>query len=81
MYLIILKPRTKRGRDLNLVGISTKDLKVKWELGGVIDDPSSYDGAVNIWVKEGQIHIGIWQGYDQTIDYKTGRVIEERCTK
>jgi len=81
MYLVILKPRTKNGRDVNLVGISTKDLKVKWELGGVIDDPYSYDGVVNIWVRQGQIHVGIWHGYDQTIDYKTGRVIEKRFTK
>ncbi len=81
MYLVILKPRTDKGQDVNLVGISTGDLTVKWELGGVIDHSSSYDGVVNIWVKEGQIHVGIWSGYDQTIDYKTGRVIEERFTK
>ena len=81
IILAILNPRIKTGKDFNLVGVSTVDLKVKWELGGTLDDQDRWDGVVNLWVRDGQVHVGIWSGTEYTIDHRTGQIQETIFTK
>jgi len=77
MFLVILDTGVKRGADINLVGISSDDLIVKWELGGDIDSEYQYDGIVNVYVKDGFVWAGSWCGMHFKIDYKTGKVLEK----
>ena len=73
--LIILDTGKKHGRDINLVGI--KDLRVKWAIGGEIENDSQYDGIVNVWVKNGAIWAGTWSGFEYKLDYQTGEIQEK----
>jgi hypothetical protein len=81
MYLTVINTGLKNGRDINLLGISTKDLKVKWTLGGELESKNSYDGIVNIWIKNGEIWAGTWSGYSYRINYSTGEIVEKKFQK
>jgi len=59
MRITIINTGVRVGRDINLLGI-TEDLKVKWALGGEIDSKDSYDGIINVWIKNGEIWAGTW---------------------
>jgi len=79
--LTIIDTGVKTGKDINLLGISAEDLKVKWALGGELDCKDSYDGIVNVWIKNGEIWVGTWSGYSYRINYRTGEVVEKRFEK
>ena len=80
-YLTIINTGVKAGKDVNLIGIATKDLKVKWALGGELDCKDSYDGIVNVWINKGEIWAGTWSGYNYRINYRTGAVVEKKFEK
>ena len=81
MYLVILDTGVERGRDVNLVGVSVADLRVRWEIGGEVDGPHQYDGIVQVWVRNGEIWAGTWSGFTYRLDYRTGEIIERAFSK
>lgn len=80
-YLVILDTGKKHGNDMNLVGVSTADLTVRWELGGELETAGSYDGIVNVWIKEGEVWAGTWSGFAYQINPKTGQILQTVFTK
>ncbi len=81
MILVILKPRRKFGRDVNLIGVSSDDLRVRWSLGGRISDPDAYDGIKKVVISDGSIWALTSVGFAYKIDYKTGEVLDEEFHK
>jgi len=81
IYLTVINTGLKTGKDINFLGISIKDLKVKWALGGELDNKNSYDGIVNIWIKNGEVWAGTWSGYSYKINYGTGEILEKKFQK
>jgi|GEM_PF-2369577 hypothetical protein len=76
-YITIVNTGVKTGKDVNLLGIAAKDLKVKWALGGELDSKDSYDGIVNVWIRNGAVWAGSWSGFSYKINHRTGVVIEK----
>ena len=81
MFLVILDTGRKRGRDVNLLGVRSGDLRVQWEFGGEQCGDDRYDGVVNVWVKGGAIWAGTWSGMHYRIDYRTGEILERQFLK
>jgi|TARA_R110000772_G_scaffold103344_1_gene204317 hypothetical protein len=77
MFLVIIDNNIKLGLDINLLGIDATSLKVKWELGGIIENEKQYDGIVNIYIKDNFVYAGTYSGFDLKIDYKTGKILEK----
>jgi hypothetical protein len=80
-YVVMLETGVRRGRDVNLVGVSTADLVVRWEIGGELDSPDQYDGVVNVYVRGGALWAGTWSGFAFRINPETGEIIETVCTR
>lgn len=76
--LVILDTGLKRGRDVNLIGIASSNLRVLWEFGGAIrsDDQSAYDGVTSVHIKGGAVWVCTWGGMHCRIDYRTGEILE-----
>ena len=77
IFIVILDTGVERGNDVNLVGIGTSDLRVKWALGGDLGSPDSYDGFVNVWVKDGKLWAGCWRGTSYELDHQSGKILRE----
>ena len=81
MYLVILETGIQARNDSNLVGISAKDLLVKWSLSGVLGSEEVYDGITDVWIRNGHVWTGTWSCWNRRIDPWTGKVLEEVFTK
>jgi hypothetical protein len=81
MYFVILETGVKRGRDMNLVGVSTSDLRVKWVVGGEIDSPHQYDGIVQVYVRGGEVWASTWSCFNYRLNYRTGEILHREFTK
>ncbi len=77
MYLVIIEDNIKSGNDINLLGIDSDDLEVKWAIGGLLDSDSQYDGIVNVYIKDKFVHAGTYSGFELKLNYKTGEIIEK----
>jgi hypothetical protein len=77
MLLVIIDNNIKSGLDINLLGIDASSLKVKWELGGIIENEKQYDGIVNVYIKDNNVYAGTFSGFELKIDYKTGKILEK----
>jgi outer membrane protein assembly factor BamB len=74
VFVVILDTGIERGRDFNLVGIDSGDLRVKWVFGGALDSASQYDGVVSVWVEDGRLWAGTWSGMAYQLDHRTGEI-------
>jgi hypothetical protein len=81
VFLVILDTGVKRGNDHNLVGIDATDLRVRWDVGGVLDSPEQYDGIVNVWIADCRLWASTWSGYSLRIDHQSGEIVERLFTK
>lgn len=81
MYLVILETGVERGRDMNLVGVSASDLRVKWVVGGEVDSPRQYDGIVQVSVRGGEVWASTWSGCNYRLNYRTGEILHREFTK
>ena len=81
MCIVILDTGLKFGRDQNLVGIASDNLRVEWVLGGEVDSQDQYDGIVNVWIRDGALWAGTWSGFEYRLDYKTVDILEKNFTK
>jgi hypothetical protein len=78
--LVILKPRQERGAEANLLGFGPDGERL-WHLEPPVRSLDSWDGFVNLWVREGQVWAGSWSGFSLRINPCTGDVIEQVFTK
>lgn len=76
VLVVILNTGVRRGRDSNLVGIASDDLRVRWVISGELDIPDQYDGIVNVYVRKGSLWAGTWSGYHYRINHQTGAILE-----
>lgn len=81
MYLVILDTGVQRGRDLNLIGVSAHDLRVRWVVGGEIDSPKQYDGIVQVYVRRGEVWASTWSCFNYHLNYRTGEILHREFTK
>ncbi len=78
--LVILNPREERGAEANLVGFRP-DGRLLWQLAPPVRSPDSWDGFVNLWLREGEPWAGSWSGFSMRIDPESGNVAEQLFTK
>jgi hypothetical protein len=78
--LVILKPRQEWGAEANLLGFGP-DGELLWHLEPPVRSRDSWDGFVNLWVREGQVWAGSWSGFSLRIDPRSGEVVEQVFTK
>ncbi len=81
MYLVILDTGLTRGRDMNLIGVSADDLRVRWVVGGEVDSRHQYDGVVEVFVRNGEVWASTWSCFTYRLDYRTGEMLERTFTK
>lgn len=77
MILVIIDNNVTSSNDINLLGIDSNDLKVKWAIGGLLNSENQYDGIMNVYIKDNFVHAGTFSGFDLKLNYKTGDVIEK----
>jgi hypothetical protein len=78
--VVMVKPRRDRGAEANLLGFHPHGEEL-WRLAPPVDSPDSWDGFVNLWVRDGQVWAGSWSGFSLRIDPRSGAVIEQIFTK
>src|SRR5690348_783024 len=78
--LVILKPLKRLGPEANLLGFDPSG-KLMWQVDPPTQSPAAWDGFVNMWVKDGQVWVGSWSGFDMRIDHWTGEILGTIFTK
>lgn len=81
MFLVIIDNNIKTSYDINLLGIEAESLKVKWAIGGIIKSTKQYDGIMNVYIRDNFVCAGTHSGFHLKLDYKTGKILEERFLK
>lgn len=78
--LVILIPRRERGAEANLLGFRP-DGELLWRLEPPVNNLDSWDGFVNLWLREGKVWAGTWSGFSIRIDPRSGTIAEQFFTK
>ena len=80
VHLVILNPQQERGAEGNLLGFRSNG-----ELFCALEPPvrslDSWDGFVNLWIREGKVWASSWSGFSLRIDPRSGDVVEQLFTK
>ena len=80
VQLVILKPRQERGAEPNLLGFRPNG-ELVWQLTPPVRSLDSWDGFVNLWIREGKPWVSSWSGFSLRIDPQSGEVVEQLFTK
>ena len=80
VHLVILNPQQKRGAGANLVGFGPNG-ELLWRLEPPVRSLDSWDGFVNLWIREGKVWAGSWSGFSLRIGPRSGKVVEQLFTK
>jgi hypothetical protein len=78
--LVILKPRLERGAEANLLGFRPDGERL-WQVEPPTHSLDTWDGFVNLWIREGKPWASSWSGFSVRIDPQSGRVVEQVFSK
>ena len=79
-YCVLLHTNTKKCRD-NVFFINA-DGTIRWQIEpfAYVEKPK-YTGYTNIWAKDDELHVFMFDGFDCHIDPKTGKILSRDFVK